>query len=30
LSWLAALDGYQAAVVTASGAAYRSDGLPLA
>jgi thiamine biosynthesis lipoprotein len=30
LSWLAALDGYEAAVVTAAGTAYRSDGLPLA
>jgi FAD:protein FMN transferase len=30
LSWLATLDGYEAAVVTAARAAYRSDGLPLA
>jgi thiamine biosynthesis lipoprotein len=30
LSWLATLDGYEAAAVTAAGAAYRSDGLPLA
>lgn len=30
LSWLAALDGYEAAVVTAAGMAYRSEGLPLA
>jgi hypothetical protein len=30
LSWLATLDGYEAAAVTDAGAAYRSDGLPLA
>jgi thiamine biosynthesis lipoprotein len=30
LTWLAALDGYETAVVTAAGEAYRSDGLPLA
>ena len=30
LDWLAALDGYEVAVVTAAGAAYRSDGLPVA
>ena len=29
LSWLAALDGYETAVVTAAGAAYRSDRLPV-
>ena len=30
LNWLAALDGYETAVVTAAGEAYRSEGLPLA
>src|SRR5262245_4251785 len=30
LDWLAALDGYETAVVTAAGEAYRSEGLPFA
>ena len=30
LRWLATLEGYEAAVVTATGEAYRSEGLPLA
>jgi thiamine biosynthesis lipoprotein len=30
LDWLARLDGYESAAVTADGRAYRSDGLPVA
>jgi thiamine biosynthesis lipoprotein len=30
LGWLAKLDGYESAAVTADGEAYRSDGLPVA
>jgi thiamine biosynthesis lipoprotein len=30
MSWLAALDGYPSAVITADGRAYRSDDLPIA
>ncbi|GAA1387982.1 FAD:protein FMN transferase [Catellatospora chokoriensis] len=30
LRWLATLDGYESAVITSAGDAYRSDGLPVA
>jgi hypothetical protein len=30
IDWLASLDGYESAVVTEDGLAFRSEGLPVA